>query len=773
MLIASLILDIPTQSLDRLFSYLVPDEIENAQVGCAAVVSFGSRPAIGYIVEIEDCDSARMEERGLDPKKLKAIWQVASKPYFDADGAACASFLSNEYLAPLSRCIRLFIPPGAVPRAVKGIGGWRIEEPRIGEVDDRYVSLTEEGRAYEPKASAVRQREIVDALRAGELRVAELRREFGSVSQVLKTLETKGIVHIESRRRSRALAAQGEFEKSGVAAKGASSRDELSYTEGQREALSVISSALEAENGQVVLVDGITGSGKTEVYLRAIEPVIAAGKSAIVLVPEISLTPQTVSRFRGRFGDTVAVIHSRMSAGERYDEWDRIRSGEARVVVGARSALFTPVSRLGIIVIDEEHEGSYKQDSSPRYHARDVARWMVKRHHATLVLGSATPSIEALQACATQRDWTRVELPERANGKPLPAVDVVDMAQEFRGGSRAMFSRKLENMLRACLERGEKAILLLNQRGFARFVLCRNCGFVPECPHCATSLTYHEYEGLLICHHCGHIEHMPPRCPQCESPYLRLFGAGTERVEMELRALLDSFGLAAVPIIRMDADTTRKKGSHRALLEEFMAPGASVLLGTQMIAKGHDFSEVTLVGVINADTTLKLPDFRSAESTYELIEQVSGRAGRGNLEGHVLVQTYWPDSSAIRAAAAHDRAMFLREEIPKRKALRYPPYARMANLLIWGKDLEEVKRRAQEAYAALSELLKRKGLSDWAVFPPTDCVLAKLRGNHRLHIVVKAAPHTEMGPVIREALMQVQRDSSARIAVDIDPVNML
>ncbi len=773
MVIASLILDIPSQSLDRLFSYLVPDKMEKARVGCAAVVPFGARPAIGYIVRIEDLDSAEMEDRGLDRGKLKTILRLSEKPYFDADGAACAFFLANEYIAPLSRCIRLFIPPGAVPRAVKGVGGWRIEEPRVGEVDDRYVSLTEEGRLFVPKSGAIRQKEIVEALHSGELRVSELRREFGSVSPVLKSLEAKGAIRIARRRRNRVLSAGGDGESSWPAERNQASCENMSYTEEQKKALSVIEDALKARSGRVVLVDGVTGSGKTEVYLRAIAPVIAAGKSAIVLVPEISLTPQTVSRFRGRFGDLVAIMHSRMSAGERYDEWDRIRMGEARVVVGARSALFTPVARLGIVVIDEEHEGSYKQDSSPRYHARDVACWMVKRHNATLVLGSATPSIESLHACETRKDWTRVALAKRANGFPLPKVEVVDMAREFRGGSRSMFSRKLEGMLRVALERGEKAILLLNQRGFARFVLCRNCGFVPECPHCATSLTYHEYEGLLICHHCGHIEHKPAFCPQCQSPYLRLFGAGTERVETELHAVLESFGISGIPVIRMDADTTRKKGSHRALLEKFMAPGAAVLLGTQMIAKGHDFSEVTLVGVINADTTLKLPDFRSAEATYDLIEQVSGRAGRGKREGRVIVQTYWPESSAIRAAAAHDRSIFMQEEIPKRKALQYPPYARMANVLIWGKDLGAAKKRADEEYHALCELIEKRRLSGWSLFPPTNCVLSKLRGYHRLHIVIKAPPGTEMGTIIRGLLSRERQESSVKLAVDIDPMNML
>ena len=370
-------------------------------------------------------------------------------------------------------------------------------------------------------------------------------------------------------------------------------------TPGQESALAAIDRAREHACGEVVVVDGVTGSGKTELYLRAIEKTLAEGRTACVLVPEISLTPQTVGRFRGRFGDLVAVMHSRMSQGERYDQWDFIKSGAARVVVGARSALFTPLSNIGLIVIDEEHEGSYKQDSAPRYDAREVARWMVERSGGVLVMGSATPSIEALYACEQGGSWTKVDLPDRANGKPLPAVEVVDMAAEFRGGSRAMFSRKLVEGLRSELSLGRKAVLLLNQRGFAKFLLCRDCGFVPTCPSCDTSLTYHERGRMLVCHHCGHTEIAPAVCPECGSPYLKKFGAGTQRVEAELRALLDGMpGVGPdVPIIRMDADTTSGKGAHERLLEEFAGSDAAVLLGTQMIAKGLDFEDVTLVGV--------------------------------------------------------------------------------------------------------------------------------------------------------------------------------
>ena len=487
MKLASVILDIPTQALDAPYTYAVPEEAgdQPIEVGCAVLVPFGPRQAVGFIIGIEERAEGDWPA-GLDPAKLKGIVRAVSRPYFDEEGAACAQWLSERYIAPLSSCVRLFTPPGGVPRMVRAQGGyWRLEEPTVGEVDDRWVVPGPALADFEPRKNAVKQASIAAALERGELRVAELTAEFGAVSSPLKALEKQGVVRIEHRRRMRGMA-----EGSAGSAPSADSAAVPSFTpspkppltRGQADALAAIDAARSRGEGEVVLVDGVTGSGKTEVYLQAIEAALAAGRTACVLVPEISLTPQTVGRFRGRFGDTVAVMHSRMGAGERYDQWGFIRSGAARVVVGARSALFTPLANVGLIVIDEEHEGSYKQDSAPRYHARDVAVWMARRAGAAVVLGSATPSIEALHACAKNPSWHQVSLPERANGKPLPEVQVVDMAKEFGGGSRSMFSRALSRALAEELAAGRKAVLLLNQRGFAKFLLCRECGFVPECP---------------------------------------------------------------------------------------------------------------------------------------------------------------------------------------------------------------------------------------------------------------------------------------------------
>ncbi len=781
MKLASVILDIPTQALDTPYTYAVSEEAgggdQPVEVGCAVLVPFGSRQAVGFVIGIEERDDGDWPV-GLDPAKLKGIVRAVSRPYFDEEGAACAQWLSERYIAPLSSCVRLFTPPGGVPRMVRAAKGyWRLEEPSVGEVDDRWVVPGPAFADFEPRKNAVKQTSIVAALRGGELRVAELTAEFGAVSSPLKTLEKQGVVRIEHRRRMRGMVEDvaGSAAAPEAAAPSFTPSAKPPLTPGQAGALAAIDAARMRGAGEVVLVDGVTGSGKTEVYLQAIEATLAAGRTACVLVPEISLTPQTVARFRGRFGDMVAVMHSRMSQGERYDQWDFIRSGAARVVVGARSALFTPLANLGLVVIDEEHEGSYKQDSAPRYHARDVAVWMARRAGAAVVLGSATPSIEALHACAKDPAWHHVELPERANGKPLPEVQVVDMAKEFSGGSRSMFALPLARALEEELAAGRKAVLLLNQRGFAKFLLCRECGFVPECPSCSTSLTYHERGNFLICHHCGYRIPSPPTCPECGSPYLKKFGAGTQRVEAELRVLLDEMpGVGAgVPIVRMDADTTSGKGAHQRLLEEFAAADAAVLLGTQMIAKGLDFEDVTLVGVINADTMLKLPDYRAAERTFDLVEQVAGRAGRAELPGRVLVQTYEAASPAIRAAASYDRALFLRDELPKRRLLGYPPYVRMANVLVWSKDEPAVRRVAAELQAALEEAVRDFGGDGWSVLPATPCVLAKLRGTYRWHIVVKCPADADLSDALLPLFRRRKPDRDANVAVDVDPDDLL
>lgn len=737
--IAQVVVDVPSKQIDTHFDYEVPEGAD-VRVGSCVLVPFGARPVVGYVVGM--ADSSPFET-------LKPLTAVLGGPYFTAEAPALARWIAEEYLCPLSEAMRLFTPPGGTPRAVKGAGGeWQLRRAGVGPVDDRWI-LPVPGCDFVPKLNATMQRAVLDALAAGPVRAAELVADLGSVDGALKALEKAGAVTVERRRRLRDAVVR---EKQAV-------RHER-LTDGQQRALAAIENAAP---GSVVVLDGVTGSGKTEVYLRAIEQALAAGRTACVLVPEISLTPQTVGRFRSRFGDEVAVLHSRLSAGERFDQWDLVRDGRARIVVGARSALFAPLADLGLVIIDEEHESSYKQGSAPRYHARDVAERLANASGAVLVLGSASPSMEALHRAETGA-WTRIRLPERVTGRALPPVNVVDMAAEFADGHRSMFSRPLAAELAAVREAGDKAVLFLNRRGFASFLLCRECGFVPSCDSCATSLTYHEVGAKLACHHCGSVRSVPATCPSCSSPYLRQFGAGTQRVEAELEALLPGW-----PVVRMDADTTKGKGAHERLLVEFEGLDSGVLLGTQMIAKGLDYPDVTLVGVIAADVTLNLPDFRAGERTYQLLEQVAGRAGRAEKPGRVVVQTYWPDHPAVQAAAAHEPELFYGPETSARRELGYPPYGRLANVLLWGPDRAAVAGHAASVAAAIEGRIQ----PGWTLLGPSPAPLSRLKGVWRWHVLLKAPEGACVSAVIGEALGGLRPVDGVTVATDVDPLDLL
>ena len=786
---AQVILDIPTRSLAEPFSYLVPAALEQQlTVGCAVLVEFAHRPALGYVVALAEQPDL---DRPVD--QFKAIQAVLSTAYFQARQYQLARWLAREYLTPLSETIRLFTPPGASPRLQRDAAGqWQLQNAVVGPVDERWVRLTEAGRAYLPPARATKQRAILQALQLGELRVTELALAVEQPAASLQSLARQGFLTLENRRQLR-----------GQRPELPPATDIQTLTAGQSAALAAIRSALlshsageppeegmaaGAEPGQpladqpadqplegtadpetppapqVFLLDGITGSGKTEVYLQAIRTVLEQGGTAIVLVPEISLTPQTVARFRSRFGQQVAVLHSRLSAGERYDQWDLLRSGQARVAVGARSALFAPLQDLRLIIIDEEHESSYKQGSAPRYVTRDVARELARQSGAVLVLGSATPSLEVLDACE-RGEIQHLRLPERPNGRPLPPIQVVDLTQEFQAGNKTMFSEPLRRALLAAMERREKAVLLLNRRGFASFLLCRDCGFVPMCPNCSTSLTFHEQPPRLICHHCGAEQAAPARCPQCGSPYIRQLGPGTQYALQQLEELLP----AGTPLVRMDADSTRGRYGHEQRLEEFIAADHGVLLGTQMIAKGLDFPEVTLVGVLIADTALQLPDFRAAERTYQLLEQVAGRAGRAEKDGLVIVQTYWPEHLAIQAAAQHRRELLLAEERRLRRQFRYPPSSRLANILLWSADPDLVSRAAAE----LAEQLRAGLPADFELLGPSPCVISRRQGQYRWHLLLKAPRTSDLPGWLAEQLSALRSIPGLTRAVDVDPYDMM
>ncbi|MDO8964082.1 MAG: primosomal protein N' [Coriobacteriia bacterium] len=789
--VARVVVDVPTRALTEPFDYLVPGRLAmGVRVGAPVLVPFGGQRVVGYVVEADAVTSFQGE--------LRDIEAVLGEPLFGEHAFALADWIAREYVCTLADALRLFLPPGGSPSAVavyrtagerpaaplkgrvwdevarageitsghlRGLDQrfgaaasemarsgrldreWRLKPAVVGAVDDRWAELT--GVDFSPRAGATAQRAVLDALSAGPVRIAELTAELGAVGGAITRLQEAGAVAVTKRRRMRTPTRT---------TRSAPRHETLSA--GQSAALVALACAAA---GSCVLLEGVTGSGKTEVYLRAIEGVIADGGSAIVLVPEISLTPQTVGRFRARFGDLVAVLHSRLAAGERYDQWDQVRAGTARVIVGPRSALFAPAHDLRLVVIDEEHEPSYKQGSAPRYHARAVAERLCSATGAVLALGSATPSMESRAAAHAGR-YGLVLLPERMAGGTMPPVEVVDMAEEFRDGHRSMFSRPLTRALEDVRERGAKAVLFLNRRGFASFVLCRECGHVPRCANCSVALTYHEVGARLTCHHCGAREALPARCPKCDSPFLRQFGAGTQRVEAELRALLP--GMA---VVRMDADTTGGKGGHERRLAEFEELKSGILLGTQMVAKGLDYPEVELVGVINADTTLHMPDFRSGERTFQLLEQVGGRAGRGVAGGCVVVQTYWPDHPAIRAAAAHDAEIFYSEERPLRESLGYPPYGRLALVVATAPSADA----ARLAATAIAERLRAIIPEGWQVLGPSPAPLAKVKNAYRWHALLKAPAAADVPAALRDALAGADVPDGVAIAPDVDPLDMM
>ena len=779
---ASVVLDIPTRALDGAFDYEIPPELAGdaagvalpatsdpgpVAVGATVLVPLGNRQVVGYVMATSPDAPA-----GIDPKKIKPILQVLAVPAFDDAGAAVARWMAHEYACPLPDAVRPFLAPGQKVKVTRDALGepWRLVTDSVGAVDERWAGLAPAAADFTPARNAARQRAVIEALAEGPQRVAELSATIPGAAAAVTALARRGVVLVERRRQVRGAA-------DATSLSSAAAPRPAALTDGQRAALSAIDAARAAARGDVVLVDGVTGSGKTEVYLDAIERSLADGRGALVLVPEISLTAQTVGRFRSRFGDDVAVLHSRLSAGERFDQWDLVRRGEARVVVGARSALFAPLADPGLIIIDEEHEGSYKQDKSPRYHAREVAARMARERGCALVLGSATPSLESLGRCRAGSwggvTWTRVSMPERPGGARLPEVRVVDMAEQFRGGGRSVFSAPLADALRGVAERGEKAVLLLNRRGFANFLMCRECGCVPECPHCSCALTYHERGHYLACHTCGRT--WPVRaypdpstsCPNCGSRYLGAYGVGTQRVEDELCMMLPE----GVEVIRMDADTTRAKGAHQRLLEQFDAARSAVLVGTQMIAKGLDFPEVTLVGVINADTMLKLPDFRAAERTYDLLEQVAGRAGRGETPGQVIVQTYWASHPAMRAVEGHDRALFLEAELAERREAGYPPFSRLGNVVLWGRSDAAVRMASK----ALADAVRGRveGQPGWEVLGPTDCVKARAKDFFRRHVMVKSPVDADLGGVLGAAAASLGPLKGINMSVDIDAYDMM
>ena len=634
--------------------------------------------------------------------------------------------------------------------------------------------------------AAAKHAEILQLLldEGAPLATADLTKRVNASTSLLRTLERRGFLNI-----TRAQAIRNPLSSEPIAATQPfqlNSAQSIAFTELQNilaPQTMAASPAPAVERAPTFLLHGVTGSGKTEVYMQAMTEVLGNGKSVIVLVPEISLTPQAASRFVGRFGERVALLHSRLSNGERHDQWHRIRKGEADIVIGPRSAVFAPVKELGMLIIDEEHSDSYKSDMVPRYHAREVAQKRGELANCPVVLGSATPSLESFHRAKSGR-YRLLSLPDRVLNRKMPDVHIVDMRTELKKGNRTIFSETLRNSIKERLERREQIILFLNRRGHSTYVFCRTCGYVERCENCAISLTFHFETKRLVCHHCGNKRPTHPTCPQCSSPAIRYFGLGTEAVEQEVRK---TFPQARVK--RFDADSTARKNAHQQILETFEQQQIDILIGTQMVSKGLDFPNVTLVGVIAADTSLNLPDFRASEQTFSLLTQVAGRSGRAELEGNVIIQTYMPEHYCIAAAQKHDYLSFYAQEVEARDASRYPPFSHVGTLLLRGKDEEQVEAAAhtvrdqlqiwltdQAPTAQLDEKDADVGEAGVEILGPAPAPLSKIEGKFRWHFLLQSNSVERISQLLKHLTDEppaALKSNAIEFVIDIDPTSIL
>ena len=836
---AKVIVDVPTKQTNRPFDYLIPQELESwVEVGSRVGIPFGSRTIQGFVIALFD-------ESQIDARKLKSIEHVLDLyPPLTSELVALATWMSRHYLCHLVVALQVMIPGAlkakydrfisvnedpsdenlmfqlpmqseiiAYVKAKEGVmleallrrfpGGTLIVKEllhnhiltEVQTIKDRMAKkkvltvfpLLNELQLKELlkmlPANAKRQKQVLDYLLLNSLdsiRLSELMETLDVGAGTVKAMADKGLLLLKEVEVFRDPYANRDFPQTYP----------MSLTEEQEMVFTPINQAVNSGKHQVFLLHGVTGSGKTEVYLQSIQQCLNQGKEAIVLVPEISLTPQMVERFKGRFGYKVAVLHSRLSAGERYDEWRKIILKQVRVVIGARSAVFAPFTKLGLIIIDEEHEASYKQEDNPKYHARDVAIARATAMGAAVVLGSATPSLESYYhanvtggvSYQTNKagivKYQLLSMLKRVEGRPMPPVQIVDMRDELKAGNRSMFSRGLYKAIEERLHKQEQTVLLLNRRGYSTFVMCRSCGHTLGCPHCDISLTYHQTTNNVRCHYCGHKERLVDTCPSCQSEHIRYFGTGTQRVEEELCKLFPG-----IRVIRMDVDTTSEKGSHEKWLNLFRDRKADVLLGTQMVAKGLDFPDVTLVGVIAADTVLNLPDFRAGERTFQLLTQVAGRAGRHQLPGEVFVQTYAPEHYSIQCASEHNYTSFVQMELALRMNHCYPPYYRLILITLSHEQIPLLVRTAESLVTRFKELAKEAGIrlhrpndsagdSEMDILGPTASPIPRIKDRYRFQCMIKYRGDAHVSDLIAKgvsSLDELCRKENLQISVDVDP----
>ena len=722
-MIAEVIVDIAHSDVDKIFDYACDDSM---QAGMRVVVPFGRSVTTGFVVRIK-------EKSDFPQEKLKRVLRTEEDfPAITKECLMLATKISERYRCPLALSLRLFLPA-------------EMRTGKVGEVYQTYARLS--GAPVEISPRAPKQAMLFSYLEEnGEALSAHLRETFGAAAY--KALCDKGALIEERRRRYRAPYKQVAGE-----------REERTLTPAQRGAVSSIRSTEKT----VTLLHGVTGSGKTEIYLTMIAEELKAGKSAIFLVPEISLTPQMLSQLRARFGTSAAILHSGLSAGERFDEWMRLREGEAKIAIGARSAVFAPVENVGVIIIDEEHDGSYSSESSPRYNTADIALLRAKYNGCKLILGSATPSVETYLK-AKNGEYNLVKLPGRINARPLPDVTIVDMRREVRRGNPSPFSSVLKDKLEKCLSEGNQAILFLNRRGYSQTVICRDCGYVAKCESCDVSLTYHSEENCLKCHYCGTKYRMLPACPECGGKHIRYVGTGTQKIEGELKSLYPS-----ARILRMDNDTTSGKEGHFKILKQFSERKADILVGTQMVAKGHDFPAVTLVGILDADMSLHFSDYRSGERTFQLVTQVAGRSGRAEDKGEVVMQTFDPENYILRFATQYDYEGFYEHEISIRAATMFPPFAKIVRVMVSSENEKEALSALKEVYEKLNAIYLNHSES-FLIFNKMHAPIKYIKNSYRYQVLMRLVDNALLKDIY--AVCAEVKPKNALVYVEENPANL-
>ena len=755
-MVAEIIINSNVKNLNKVFDYIIPAEYqEKAAIGSRVLVPFGNKKELeeGFIVAIKETSEYI--------NKLKEIAKVEDKLYLSEEKITLAKWMAKRYFCNISDCIKLMLPPGTTTKIMSN---------RVNDKMQNFVYLAKDAEEVEEdiEAKKIKSDKQIRALKFlidnanNGISSVDLQMFADVTLSVLKTLEKNGYIEIIEK----------EVERNPFIHKVVEKSQNLVLTEEQQEAFEKVNACIQFNEYDEFLLFGVTGSGKTEIYIRLIEEALKLGKSSIMLVPEISLTPQTVDRFLSRFGEErIAVLHSKLSTGERYDQWKKIEREDAKIVIGARSAIFAPVQNLGLIIIDEEHDDSYKSEMSPRYNAKEVATYLSKENNVPLVYGSATPDMNTYHR-ALNEEIRLLELTKRANKSELPEVEIVDLRQELARGNKTMISGKLYEAIENNLKEKKQTILFLNRRGFSTFIMCRDCGYTAKCKNCNITLTYHLKENKLKCHYCGYETKALTTCPECESKNIRYFGTGTQKLEEQIKQLFPQ-----ASTIRMDVDTVTKKNSHEDILNQFKNEGIDILIGTQMIVKGHHFPNVTLVGVIAADSSLNIDDYRAHERTFQILTQVAGRAGRGEEKGKVIIQTYNPDAFCIQYAQKQDYKIFFDTEIHLRKQLRYPPFCDIILIGVSSKSDKEIENISSKIYEDLKLKIQKQNLQI-LLYKPVPAPIDKIKNKFRWRIIVKCKIDENIIKQMNETIEKVNNQNKnskndTRIIVDVNPTNML